>query len=248
MADPSIMFSQPNAGATFAQAFQQGMAQNTERAKKAAMAALMADPNNTQAMNALAKLDPQSAMQFKSQQTEALQAQLGQHRDNIIKGAEILRQFNPQDQASYSQALQAAQSVGIDVSQVPQQFDPQYVAGVVKLADTFAPQTQPQEPNIAREADYYKSIGRPDLAEQLLTNHANPQIGIHNPDGTITLVRPPVGGAPAAGGMPHVSDQATYDAVPPGAQYIGPDGHVRVKQGGQSQPGSGGFRDPLAPL
>jgi hypothetical protein len=46
-------------------------------------------------------------------------------------------------------------------------------------------------------------------------------------------------GAPAA--MPHVTDQATYDAVPPGAQYTTPDGKIRTK-GGQTVAPSGNFR------
>jgi hypothetical protein len=224
MADPSIMFAQPNAGAAFAQAFQQGMAQNQERAKRQAMAALMADPNNGQAMNALAQMDPQAAMQFKSQQAEALKAQLAQHQDSILKGAEIIRQFQPKDQASYSQALQAAHIAGVDISQVPQEYNPQYVDGVVKLADALKPQSAPPQPNIAREVDYYRSIGRDDLAQQLLTNHANPMQAIRNEDGTITLVRPPVmGGGPGGAAPP-----------PP------PPGFV-LDNGGPTQPASGNF-------
>lgn len=34
-----------------------------------------------------------------------------------------------------------------------------------------------------------------------------------------------------AGGMPQVTDEATYNAIPPGAQYTTPDGSVRVKGG-----------------
>jgi hypothetical protein len=48
-------------------------------------------------------------------------------------------------------------------------------------------------------------------------------------------------GAPAGGNIPSVTDQQSYDAVPTGSQYRTPDGHIRVKQGGPSQSGSGGF-------
>lgn len=47
--------------------------------------------------------------------------------------------------------------------------------------------------------------------------------------------------SPMGGGVPTVSDKAGYDALPPGAQFRSPDGHIRVK-GGQSPQGSGGFR------
>lgn len=62
-------------------------------------------------------------------------------------------------------------------------------------------------------------------------------------DGNIvTIIAPNTGGqefgAPVAGpavGTPNVvHDQATYDAVPPGGKYVGTDGKVRQKPGGQS--------------
>lgn len=37
-------------------------------------------------------------------------------------------------------------------------------------------------------------------------------------------------------GLPQVSDQATYDAVPPGAQYVTPDGNIRTKGGATASP------------
>jgi hypothetical protein len=51
----------------------------------------------------------------------------------------------------------------------------------------------------------------------------------------------PGGGATAADGLPTVSDQASYDAVPAGGKYKDPQGNIRTK-GGQSGGGSaGGF-------
>jgi hypothetical protein len=43
-----------------------------------------------------------------------------------------------------------------------------------------------------------------------------------------------------AAGMPKVTDQASYDALPAGATYTTPDGHTRTKGGGVSN-GAGGF-------
>jgi len=48
-------------------------------------------------------------------------------------------------------------------------------------------------------------------------------------------------GGGQASGVPKVMDQASYDAVPPGAQYMSPDGHIRTK-GGSSGNAGGGFR------
>jgi hypothetical protein len=140
----ALGLQQGNAGDAFSQAFQQGQQTNRQNTARSAMAALVADPNNQRALQALAQADPQAAQQFQQQHAQQAMAALEHHRDNIIKGAQIIRQVNPKDQASYTQALQLAQQAGIDLSEVPQQFDPQYVAGVSKLADTFAPQTGQQ--------------------------------------------------------------------------------------------------------
>jgi hypothetical protein len=42
------------------------------------------------------------------------------------------------------------------------------------------------------------------------------------------------------GGIPRVTDQHSYDAIPPGTPYMDPDGHVRTK-GGAGGNVSGGF-------
>ena len=130
-----------NPGEQFSQAFKQGQQTREQNMAKAAMAALVRDPSNANALSALAQVDPQSAMEFRKQQLEYTKAQLSQHQDSILKGAEIIRQVNPQDQPSYTQALMLAQQAGVDVSQVPQQYDKTYVDGVVHLADALKPQS-----------------------------------------------------------------------------------------------------------
>lgn len=220
----ALGLQQGNAGDAFSGAFKQGLADNRTNMARSAMAALVANPKNARALQALASVDPAAAQQFQQQQLQQTQTDLEQHRDNIVKGAQILRQFQPKDQASYSQALAAAQQAGVDISQVPQQFDPQYVDGVIKLADTFAPQ-----PN-GQLVPFTDGGG---------VARINPQT--HQPE---VLIAPNPGGHQAgspAGNLPQVRDQQSYDAVPPGGQYLGPDGHVRVK-GGQAGSGApGGF-------
>lgn len=51
-------------------------------------------------------------------------------------------------------------------------------------------------------------------------------------------------GAAGGGGLPTAKSQAEYDALPPGAEYLAPDGSRRRKGGGQTgSPPSGGFRN-----
>lgn len=49
-----------------------------------------------------------------------------------------------------------------------------------------------------------------------------------------------VEGGDGAGNLPQVSDEAGYNALPPGAMYRDPSGNIR-KKGGPSLGGSGGF-------
>lgn len=156
MADPFAIIAsygqQGNAGDAFSQSFQQGQVNNRQNLARSAMAALAQDPNNPRALAALAQADPQTAMEFRRNQVEVTRQQLAQHQDSILKGAEILRQFNPKDQASYSAAIAAAQQAGVDISQVPQQYNPQYVDGVIHIADALKPQTENDVVNIPYQA------------------------------------------------------------------------------------------------
>jgi hypothetical protein len=219
----ALGLQQGNAGDAFAQSFQQGQVNNRQSMARSAMAALVANPTNQRALQALASVDPQAAQQFQAQHQQQTQALLEQHRDNIVKGAQLIRQMQPKDDASWQQVLNMAHQAGIDTSEVPPHFDPQYVQGVVQLADTFAPQ-----PN-GQVVPFVPGGG---VARMNPTTHQLETLVMPNEGGHQT-------GAPA-GNIPQVSDQSSYDAVPSGSQYMAPDGHIRVK-GGQSPQGSGGF-------
>jgi hypothetical protein len=220
----ALGLQQGNPGDALNQAFQQGQQNNRANTARSAMAALVADPNNTRALQALASVDPASAQQFQQQRIEQAKEQLAQHQDSILKGAEIIRQFNPKDQQGYSAALAAAQQAGIDVSQVPQQYDPNYVDGVVKLADALKPQTS-------------------DNMKFITPQPGGGAYGYDPRTGAVkTIIQPNDGSQPSgAPAVPQVHDQSSYDAIPPGAQYMTPDGHVRVKGGQAGQSSPGGF-------
>lgn len=225
-----------NAGQAFAQAFESGQERKRERETKDAMRALVGNPDDAKAMSDYTFHDPAGAMAFKRQHAsdqrqqheDALKATEA-HRDSIVRGGQIFRQYGVKDEATYQQARQAAAQMGMDLSQVPPNYDQQYVEGVVHLADAFEPQKPEQRPQLV---PYTAGGGVAQL---------NPQTGQLE-----TLVMPNQGGHAAGspvngGGVPQVHDQASYDAIPPGAQYTTPDGHIRVKQGGPSQPAAGGF-------
>ncbi len=229
-------------GQAFANAFHAGQQQKQQEAQRQALAALAMNPNDPNAQAAAAQFDPHAVMQARTQGQEQQQALIEHHRDNVIKGAQLIRQLNPQDDATWQQALAIAQQAGIDTSEVPPHFDPQYVQGITALADTFAPARQEGQPNIAKEVAYYRSIGRDDLAQQLLQNHANPMVPINNGDGTITLARPPMmaGNAPTQGGPPvgTIEDGYRFKGGNPG------DPSSWEPVGGAGGNASGGFPGP----
>jgi hypothetical protein len=221
-----------------------GLQTNRENTARNAMATLVQNPNDPKALSELAKVDPQTAMEFRKQQIEQVKAQLGQHHDNIIQGAQILRQFNPKDQASYTAALQAAQAAGIDISQVPQQYNEQYVQGVIHIADALKPEAGAQDPSMIREFDIATQRGLvpQGTSYQQFLQMKNP--GMNSPvvlPQNYTMVQ---GGGQPQGQVPQVHDQASYDAIPPGSQYMTPDGHMRVKGGSTAPAPSSGFPGP----
>lgn len=138
------MFSQPNAGQMFAQGFQQGQEKRRQNMVRGAMAELSRNPDNVKAWEVLNQADPQAAAQYRQQRLEMARAQLKDHQGQIELGAKIVRQVQPKDQAGWNQALMIAQQAGVDISQVPQQFDPNYAQQLVSLADVLAPRKEDQ--------------------------------------------------------------------------------------------------------
>jgi hypothetical protein len=172
----NLLAAYPNAGDAFKQSFEHGQETNRQNTARSAMAALAQDPNNEKAYQALAQADPQTAMQFRQQRLEMARQQMGEHYDSVLKGGQLIRQMKPKDDASWQQVLMMAHQAGIDVSQVPQHYDPQYVQQVVGLADAFKPQTENDVQNIPYQAgggvlQYDKSTG---TVKQLVVPNDDP--------------------------------------------------------------------------
>lgn len=222
---------QSNPGEAFMQAFSQGQQRNKEMRRDKALAALIGNPQDQVSLQALAQEDPNTAMQFQQQQAsnalrqqEALSKSLEARREGIINGAKLIRQMRPSDQATWDQTRMMAQQVGIDLSDVPAQFDETYVQGVVQLADTFAPPQQDRSPASYQE---YERAQQDPAYRQFLEERRGP-IAVQGGDGTVTLYprsmlsqQPPQRSAPTA---------------PP------PPGFVIDNDGGPTAPPSGGFR------
>lgn len=139
-------FERNNAGDSIQRGFEAGQAERKQRMQENALAQYATNPNDPGAVNALAQVDPRLAIQAREKmaiaderqrktQTELTEAS----RANVLRGAQIIRQVQPKDQASWDQVLATAQAAGIDTSTVPRQFDPNFATNMVNLADTFEP-------------------------------------------------------------------------------------------------------------
>ena len=226
----NLLGAYPNPGEAFAQSFQQGMAQRQEQQQRNALAALAMNPADPQAQSAAAQFAPQAVMQARAQQQQSVQQQLEAHRDNILKGAELIRQVQPKDQASWDQARALAAQAGIDISEVPAQFDPQYVQGITALADAFAPEKTNPDPSSVREYQFAKQQG--------FTGSYTDFLQFVHPPSPVTI---PYGATVTQPGQHSGSGEIT--ATGPGGQKLrlNPQTNQWEPMGGAGSNASGGF-------
>lgn len=151
-----------------------------KNALEAAMRGYAMNPDDPNAVNALAQVDPAMAIQVRQQQAAAKQREIAAQRaaveaqrENIITGARIIRELKPTDDASWQQALVAAQRMGVDISEVPPAYDPQYVQGLIATADALKPENQGQPTSLERNYRFFQETA-PELAPKYLNNQANP--------------------------------------------------------------------------
>lgn len=192
-----------------------------EQAQQSRLADLLpkAAAGDQQAMNQVAAIDTGLWSRLNSQQSEALK----QNRERVLLGAKIVREINPQDEGSWQVARQAAQRAGVDISDVPANFDPNYVRSLISVADAMEKDAAPT--SMQRNYEFLKGQN-PQLADRYLQGQAEGDpIVQRNEDGTMTVYpRSMING----GGQP---------APPPP-----PPGFVVDGQGGQpGQSSAGGF-------
>lgn len=209
------------------QGFQQGQRRN-------ALSQYAMHPDDPNSINALAKVDPETAIQARQHQS---QAQAAKHdRDTkIIAG--LAR--DAKDPASFDAAVDQVVQLGYpEAAQFKGKFSPALrsalmnAGGISDAAD--------HQPAVVQGYEYRQSLPEAERGQfDKYQQNARPQIFGSAEAGY--NVFDPNGQQPAAAELPHVADQAGYDALPPGAQYTAPDGKVRVKAGGQTQPASGNF-------
>lgn len=222
------------------QGFERGRTAVKTRQAEGALQALMQDPNNSAALGALAQADPATAMRFteytSTRQANQLKAQQDAEearREKILMGAKIVREINPQNDEQWQQALATAQSLGIDTSNVPQRFDPQFAQNLIATAEALAPEKEASLPSEIQLYEYAKGQGFKGTIMDWRAQNPDP-IAVKNDDGTVTFYPRPTFGAPPAG----APSTAPPPPPPPGFQLDPP------AEGGQTPPASGNFLGP----
>lgn len=246
------LLRQEDIGGRFTQGMEAGRTMVRRGVQENALAALVGDPNNKAAMAALAGADPAMAMKFREHQVttaktraEMARKELEANREDIVKGAQLLRQFKPKDQVGWNAWLSASEQLGIDTSNAPKEFNQQYADGMIAAADAFEPAKTTDAPASVREYEYARGHGYKGSYMDFQAQNAAPLV-VENKDGTKTIYPRGIS-APTGQAQPvRISTPQERDALPPGTPYIAPDGTRRVKGGGSGQASAATFQ-PVGP-
>ena len=149
------------------QAFQQGRDMKRQDNTRSAFAAYATDPSE-QNLTGLAQYDPQFVMQAKQQQAQAArqqqmdqERQMQQGREKMGMVARLLGGVT--DEGTYQQARAAAQQMGLDVSQAPPTYNPNWVGQQRMIAGLFEKGNEQELSGMAREL--INAGGRPGTPE-----------------------------------------------------------------------------------
>lgn len=135
----ALGLTQQNPGESFANAFQQGQQARQQNMAKAAMAALVQDPSNDKALEALASVDPGAAQQILQQRQAAHMKNAEQYKQAVLDGVPLYQQMgSPTDDAGWQRFKAAMAQTGHDVSQMPDHFMPEYVQGATQMYQAWS--------------------------------------------------------------------------------------------------------------
>lgn len=240
-----------------AQGFQlgaQNRARREEETRTNALAAYAANPEAEGAFDNLIKADPRMAVQMRAQQDQRTAQQAQQQRDLLPQLAKLADQATPEN---WMQVRQAAAQIGVDPSQLPEQFDQGWLDEqrfILKALGT--PEGQAAASNAGKIAqdmgfqpgtpEYNAKVAEIWNAEQIKTvpyQAGGGVASVNTATGRVTpLVVPDYGTGNTSGSAapPQISSPEQLQSLPPGTEYIAPDGTVRRKGGGVSN-GTGGF-------
>lgn len=239
-------------------AFMQGQqAQEADKSKNA-LTAYVTNPNE-QTLTANAQYNPQFVMQERARMQQAQAEQAKQAREQLLQVSQLFDGVT--DEASYQQRLNAARRMNLDVTDAPPNYDPKWVEETGGIFKFFAEKPEALSALGKQAADEGFRPGTPDFnhrvvelgkAERMKTLSVQPGGGVATYDPqtgqTNFAIAPNYGqgatGAPAGASkdLPHVATPQDAAKLPPGTQFILPDGRIGTVPGGASGNAGGSFR------
>jgi hypothetical protein len=270
MAEINFALLQPvDTGAQVQQGFATGMAMVKQVQAHNALRAYLAAPDDPQAYNALASLDPAAAATIQAQQFQRRkllidqqdrerETSLGQLYNRDPAGArqeaiaagdfDLAKTFSGLDEDTQKRAAafwEKAGPIAYKLKQTPDPAARQALWQQAKpiLASEGIDSAQLNQFDPTNDAQLDAAITTSQKVSDLI---AQGKIEWHqqgeNPSFATDAMGHPVGTQnPAAAALPVVHDKATYDAIPPGTHYVDPEGHMRVKGGQSGGSSAGGF-------
>ena len=210
-----------------------------------ALAAYAKNPGE-ETLGGVIEADPRLGYRLREHEAERAAAARKEQLGAIPTTINMLRAAKANPQAYGAIRAQAIQMGIPGAESVPEQFDPAWVDQQLTTMEAFAtPQGQEALSTAGKQAmDLGYRPGTPEFASvtrQIIeAGMARPYTGAQ---GETRLYTPQIGGqGQALGGIPRISGTADYDALPPGAEYIDPNGNRRTKSGGGVSNGTGNFR------
>jgi hypothetical protein len=242
-----------NPGNAFLQAYEGGRERRRESETQNALTQYAMNPQDPKTKAQLARWNPKMAIEVRQHEETMRLKQLEGYKDQIQIGAAILEANPPRDQASWDMVRQMAGRYGINAAELPQTWDAtaqQYVQGVIAANKRLNPDKDAR-PSDVKSWEYRQSLPEPQRpAYDAFIRNARPQI-FGSAEGGYNIYDPNAAQPPAAqqppsmANMPRVTTPQEAAQLPPGTQFVLPDGRIGTVPGGAGGNASGGF--PIGP-
>ncbi len=241
-------------------AFDKGREMKRAETSRNALATLVQNPDDQAAFGQLAQADPETAMGWQKQRAGQQADQQRKQQGQIPIMGKLLT-YAKQGPQQWAQALQQAQAMGLDVSQVPQQFQPEWAEerlGFINAMGTpegrEALSTYGKigvdrglRPGTPEFAQFVTQAWQADQVKTIPYTAGGGVAGYNTATNNIqTIIAPNTGGqaagTPVGGGdIPRLTSPDEAMRLPPGSRFYDPNGVLRTVPGGPQVAPAAGF-------
>lgn len=252
----------PNFAAAALSGFQAGQAQRRDADRQGALRSYLENPEDEVAITNLAANSPELGMPLMQQrQKRAREAEIGdlayRAQQGDMEAAHQLWQLDPDLGSKLSDDHRklidtGTKAIGNAAYRIALLPEDQRAAAWDQAVEALSPQF----PNLAQYKGQYSDANLNSILDQTgmtdkLIDARQPKYQVGPPGGMLMQTNPLAGSVGAAraqpgggdqsGGVPAPKSRTEYESLPPGTQYMAPDGTLKVK-GGPTPSASGGFR------